>query len=699
MIIQKPPSRKGTSLMARFRGDSPFVVIVVVFLLTIGGTLYILERFYTEEKAEIIRAKVTPGLYLGVDTVELQLKIAEYVNVVMGHLKANNPAEEAQLRMIAKRDGPAMHDDIQARLTDLLDKSPVVVSTKLTTLDHQVLISLERPEKLRIQNVMSNSLFDREFERTGSQPIPMRTPKGIERPVMWTISYTTALHDPDIEALTVRYWRYVFLTIAFITIIFYSLFKFTLKPLRSVVLYMEHTESGQAAIIPNPGSPLERAYNLLARDAALTRLSKELRARIATQGISHAEPVLTQLPQLAMDILSIPTIQIWTFHRKTGSEPWQAERLFARKLTWFDEADFREKILREMALADPLMKPEFWRGRILQYVAPGTSGRPYYCDILDTRTDHLWLLVVQAEPGSPPPTIWWTDFFNRMAQEIRYALGSVEDQRRLILQEKSKANISLSRNLGHDLTNIIATSKLELMTVRAILSQGPQTLQSNPTKAKIFEECLQALLNNTRFLQEIVNLYRSFSYLQKPKFEEVAVAALIREVAELYRLTLSKSFQIVLKLDAPLPTARVEPRLLRLALFNLLTNAVDAIKRAGTEEKAEGVITVTGGWDEKTRTISILVEDTGPGIRDASGKLLEADSISEVFRLGYTTKANQEGEGLGLNWVQSIVREFHGGEVSAYNRDQGGAAFLIRIPLESTASERSSDTHNPHPKG
>ncbi|HMZ51180.1 MAG TPA: ATP-binding protein, partial [Candidatus Sumerlaeota bacterium] len=70
------------------------------------------------------------------------------------------------------------------------------------------------------------------------------------------------------------------------------------------------------------------------------------------------------------------------------------------------------------------------------------------------------------------------------------------------------------------------------------------------------------------------------------------------------------------------------------------------------------------------------------GIRDEHGKLLQEDRLPEIFRLGFSTKENQEGEGLGLNWVQTIVREFHGGELVAQNHAKGGARFTIRLPIK-----------------
>jgi two-component system C4-dicarboxylate transport sensor histidine kinase DctB len=49
-----------------------------------------------------------------------------------------------------------------------------------------------------------------------------------------------------------------------------------------------------------------------------------------------------------------------------------------------------------------------------------------------------------------------------------------------------------------------------------------------------------------------------------------------------------------------------------------------------------------------------------------------------LFEPFFTTKDQGEGLGLGLTISMSIVKEF-GGALSAHNRAEGGAEFIIRL--------------------
>jgi signal transduction histidine kinase len=100
--------------------------------------------------------------------------------------------------------------------------------------------------------------------------------------------------------------------------------------------------------------------------------------------------------------------------------------------------------------------------------------------------------------------------------------------------------------------------------------------------------------------------------------------------------------------------------MLRRAVLNLVLNAVDALPEGG-ELTLTGVAT--------SRGVEIEVADNGPGLSDEVRR--------RAFEPFFTTKSN--GTGLGLAIVYRVA-EVHGGDVSAANCPEGGAAFTLRLP-------------------
>ena len=116
--------------------------------------------------------------------------------------------------------------------------------------------------------------------------------------------------------------------------------------------------------------------------------------------------------------------------------------------------------------------------------------------------------------------------------------------------------------------------------------------------------------------------------------------------------------------------------------LNLLLNACQAATNEGT------VIVRSELLDERRRPIAddaparqahyfrITVADNGPGI--------PPELIPHIFTPFFTTKPQGQGTGLGLAIVARIVQALSG-EISAANRDEGGAEFRVLLLLDSRA--------------
>jgi signal transduction histidine kinase len=98
------------------------------------------------------------------------------------------------------------------------------------------------------------------------------------------------------------------------------------------------------------------------------------------------------------------------------------------------------------------------------------------------------------------------------------------------------------------------------------------------------------------------------------------------------------------------------------AFLQVVENAVDALQEAGG-----GQLLVS--LRHEGNEVVIEFADSGPGLRDPE----------RVFDPFYTTKPVGKGTGLGLSATYGVVQD-HKGQITCYNRPEGGAAFEIRLP-------------------
>jgi len=251
----------------------------------------------------------------------------------------------------------------------------------------------------------------------------------------------------------------------------------------------------------------------------------------------------------------------------------------------------------------------------------------------------------------------WHDATVRLQQThevLQAEVGRLTDE----LEEKNRELALQNRlaDLGRMASHVAHEVRNSLVPVTLYMSLLKRRLESDPGSMDILNkvEAGFTTLDNT------VNDLLNFTSHREPHWHSFFVRDLVNDVCEAMGPQLDAQSIRVLADISPETQVSADREMLRRAILNLVLNAIDVMSNGG-----ELVITSFNG----PQGFELEVADSGPGLQ---GKQLE-----QVFEPFFTTKAG--GTGLGLAIVHRIA-ETHGGQVTATNCPEGGAAFTIMLP-------------------
>ncbi|HEY4364666.1 MAG TPA: ATP-binding protein [Bryobacteraceae bacterium] len=219
------------------------------------------------------------------------------------------------------------------------------------------------------------------------------------------------------------------------------------------------------------------------------------------------------------------------------------------------------------------------------------------------------------------------------------------------------ANISrLTGGVAHEIKNPLNAIALRLDLLRTRLST-PQEELSDEDIAQELEIVSKEVLR----LDRVVKTFLDFSKPMEVHFAEVDVTALLREVADLMKPP-ARLAGIELKLALPVHEVdiRADADMLKQAILNLVTNAMEAMKDGGEL----GLKAVEEGGQ-----VTLEVSDSGPGIPPSMR--------SKVFQLYFTTKTR--GSGMGLAMTYRAI-QLHNGTVTFNSEEGRGTTFRLQLP-------------------
>jgi len=125
-------------------------------------------------------------------------------------------------------------------------------------------------------------------------------------------------------------------------------------------------------------------------------------------------------------------------------------------------------------------------------------------------------------------------------------------------------------------------------------------------------------------------------------------------------------------LDESVPPILADKNRLEQVVFNLITNARDAIEQVDAVESGTARRRILFRSYTKSDHAFFSVTDTGAG--------MDRETRDRIFEPFFTTKEVGQGMGLGLAITYSIVRDF-GGFIDVDSREGHGTCITLRFSV------------------
>lgn len=242
----------------------------------------------------------------------------------------------------------------------------------------------------------------------------------------------------------------------------------------------------------------------------------------------------------------------------------------------------------------------------------------------------------------------------------------IEKDAQLIQASKMSSLGEMSAGVAHELNQPLNAIKLGNEYIKTMVVQNREIPNENLLQVASEVSCQVSRAS------EIINRLREFGRKTDFAKERVDLNTPVHGVLGMIgrQLQLEDIF-VELDLDKALPPVMAHNNRLEQVLFNLITNAMDAIGRkqiAGREDERKIIRIRT--FRDKDRAV-LSVSDSGIGIPKGI-----RDKIFEPF---FTTKEIGKGMGLGLSIIYGIVKDY-GGEIGFESKEGQGATFILSFP-------------------
>jgi signal transduction histidine kinase len=231
------------------------------------------------------------------------------------------------------------------------------------------------------------------------------------------------------------------------------------------------------------------------------------------------------------------------------------------------------------------------------------------------------------------------------------------------MTEKLKANDRMQREfLG------IASHELR-SPIQPILSYADLAIKGDVPYEQAMEKILTHALRLQNLANDILDVARIEAGHLNCVMRGVSVNRVVKDAVDSIKDNLRKEIHLEVQLLEQDVEIKLDHGRIAQVLANILGNAAKFTKKGRIKIE-------TSRASDNSSLIEIRISDTGGGIpEEILPRLFEKFATKDV---GGSAK---QGTGLGL-YINKAIIKAHNGKISAFNNQEGGATFIISLPIE-----------------
>ena len=279
---------------------------------------------------------------------------------------------------------------------------------------------------------------------------------------------------------------------------------------------------------------------------------------------------------------------------------------------------------------------------------------------------------------------FWISFNARAVKDsnglILYYEGTVEDitSRKQAEEEKMRLEAQLRQSqrmeaigqlaggIAHDFNNV-------LIGIKGIAMRA---LKKTPSENPLYDK-LELILKGAQRGHDLVKRILTFSRKGESNFKPVRVGQIIRETVRMMQVSVPPNIEISENVLTKDDTVLADQIQIYQVVLNLCFNGVHAMEDKGgalkvslADESVDPSEHLQHPGLKKGDYLKITVSDTGRG--------MTPETIERIFDPFFTTKRPEDGTGLGLSVVKSIVKE-HNGLITVSSELSKGTSFCVYL--------------------